>query len=607
MIVRYLLLILCTIGGTVAVHAAPPKAIPPVTASNGTVAVAGRPAIRFRTSLGGVPPDQRADIVAIRLQELLTRGVPPQRIEARKSGRNVDLFYGSTLLLTVSPQEAKTQKSSASSLAELWGHRLRLLLSMPLLTVDRSEVTVPLGETREVSFGGLLKCPDSAGGEKGIVSLALDGNRRKVVIRGLQTGSTRVVFARGSATVAVDVSVRRYAGRLPAAAECFVTGNPAPSDLVARMATTAVQQALSLEPGAWSRIGKFAGKSGVRVGRDLRVTVPVRLAGPDYLPVEGQVPVTVHNQRLSPAGEPQLFYSNDPEQVKGYGALFLGRLAVDRPVRLLYHHQNKMGRGFALTVDVVNPGDQPVRLHVIEGQGEPHPDPLRVGHEAARQFLRHQRAGVGYISVLPPRSLATIVYHSLSPWQVGSGLFGLRQLDGDHGCFVQVKVDDPRSPFVRPPDGSEALSETIFGSAVKPLAAVYEVGGQWTFIRLGSAFKAGSARLSEEAFGDYGVTYDMALTLSNPTEYSQKVGLVFEAASGSARGIFVVDGKMVETQTLSAHQELVLATYHLPPGGMRSVRVTTVPLSGSAYPARLVLRELPATAAVRPGALLRPH
>jgi hypothetical protein len=142
---------------------------------------------------------------------------------------------------------------------------------------------------------------------------------------------------------------------------------------------------------------------------------------------------------------------------------------------------------------------------------------------------------------------------------------------------------------------------------VKPIAASYEAGGRWTFIRLGSAFKAGASRLSEDGFGDYGVTYEMALTLSNPEEETRKVGLIFEAASGAARGVFLIDGKVVETKTLSAHQELVLATYSLPPGAKRKVHVTTLPLSGSAYPARLVLRSLPATVSVRPGTLLRPH
>ena len=569
-----------------------------MTASHATVAIADRPVLRIRTSLGGVSPEQRAAIVARRLQELLARGVPPRRLVSRKAGKNAELLYGSTLLLTVTPQEARAQNSSAASLAALWGHRLRALLSTPLLTVDRRQVTVPLGETRAISFGGLLRCPDTVTGEQGIVSLDLDGARRRAVIRGLQRGSTRLVFARGDASITVDVSVRPYAGRIPSGAECFVTGNPALPDLVARMARAAVRDALALEPGAWSHVGAPATKRGVHAGRALRVSVPVRLAG--WLsPVTGDVPVTVRNLRLPRAGEPGLFYSNDPEQVEGYGTLFLGRLTTDQPVRLLYHHQNKMGRAFALSVDVINPGDEPARLHVVEGQGKPHPDPLRVGHEAAREFLKHHRAGMGYISVLPPRSRVTIVHHVLRPWHVGSGLFGLRQLEGTTGCLVQVKADDPRSPFVRAPDGDEPLSETVFQSAVKPIAASYEAGGRWTFIRLGSAFKAGASRLSEDGFGDYGVTYEMALTLSNPGRRRGRWTHLRGGLWGARRLPHRWQGG---ERRLSAHQELVLATYS--PRGEAQVHVTTLPLR-SAYPARLVLRSLPATVSVRPGTLLR--
>jgi hypothetical protein len=586
--------------------AAPASTGVPVTAANAVVSIAGRPVLRFRTALGGVPPDQRADIVALRLQEKLAQGADPRSLRTVKEGRAAAVFFGNTLLLRVTPAEARAQQSLPAALAGLWTHRLRALLTMPPLTVSRQQLTVPLGERRSLTFGGLLRSVQSVSGEQGTVAVTLGAQGRSASVRGLAAGDTRLVFANGQARIAVAVRVRPYAGHLPKLAEAAVTGRPAPAELVERVAIAAVKQALSLQPGASGRFGPVPRRS-LRPGHYTRLAVPVRLSGPGCLPVAGKVPVVVRNQRLPAAGAPRLFYSNHPERVKGYGTLFLGRIAAGQPARLLYHHQNAMGRRFALTVDLVNPGDQPVRLHVIEGTTRPFTDPMSAGHFAARSFLRHQRAGIGYITVLPPRSLVTIAHHLLPHGKVASGLFGLRQLAGDSDCLVQVKVVDPLSPFVRPPESSDQLSATIFNSAVKPVAAVYEVGGQWSFIRLGSANQRGPSRLSEEGFGDYGVTYDISLTMINPTEHARKVGLVFEAASGKARGLFVVDGKTVETRALNAHDELVLAVYTLPPGGMRNVRVTTLPLSGSAYPARLVLRELPRAAAIRPGTLLRPH
>ncbi len=587
--------------------AAPARVRPPIAAAAGVVSVAGHPALRFRTTLGAVPPDQRAEIVAYRLDEQLALGVPPRSILPRKIGPVVDVLFGEMLLFTVTREEAAAQQSLPESLAALWAHRLRALLTAPLLTVSATRVVVPLGETRQVSFGGLLRMPQSVAGGASVVAATLDAGQGRAILRGVKSGDARVLFSYGSLSLAVDVVVRPYAGQIAAGAEGMVTGTPAPRSLIRRMAVAAAREALVLQPGGRAQAEQPDVPRGLLPGRYTRVSVPVRITAPGCLPMAGRVVVAVSNQRLPQAEAPRLFYSNEPERVDRYGTLFLGRLGAERPARLLYHHQNSLGRRFALTVDVINPGETPVHLHVTEGRAPEAPDPIKAGHYAGREFLRNQRAGIGYITTLPARSLVTVVQYVLAPWEVASGLFALRQLDGSVGCFVQVKADDAHSPFVRPADDTHDLSPTIFGPAIKPLAAVYEVGGRWTFIRVGSRQQSGPSRLSEEGFGDYGVTYDIAVTLSNPTNAPQKVGLVFEAASGSARGLFVVDGKMVETATVDAHHEVVIATYMLPPGGMRNVRVSTLPLSGSAYPARLVLRDLPWQAAIRPGHVLRPH
>ena len=600
---RFLALFLAA-GSAPSVAAAPSGPRPPISVSNGVVCIAGRPLLRFRTSLAGVPPDPRAALVALRLQEMISQGRSPRSVHWRKDGPNAHVRVGDLLLWCVTPEEARAQRSMPASLAETWARRLTGLLSTPVLAVSTRRLVVPVGENRSLAFTGLLQAPQAVAGGTGVVRVTLEPQRRRAVVCGLKPGHAHLTFSHEGVSIPVDAVVRKFAGRLADRAEGSVTGWVAPRELVTRVAMAAARQAVSVEPGAAARLGEPRVRGGVAAGSTTHVSVPVRIYGPRYLPVVGEVAVAVHNERLPRAEEPELFYSNDPEQVKAYGTLFLGRLSAERPARLLYHHLNARGGRLALTVDVVNPAREPVRLHITEGNASPAADPLRAGHRAARAFLRNQRAGTGYIAVLPPRSFVTVAHYALQPGEVASGLCCLRQLDGSAGCYVQVKADDVRSPFVRPPNGKEPLSATVFGTAVKPVAAVYDVGGGWTFIRLGSPEQRGASRLSEEGFGDYGVTYDIALTLNNGTPHAQKVGLVFEAASGAARGLFVVDGKMVETRTLNAQEEMLLAVYSLPAGGMRNVRVSTLPLSGSAYPARLVVRELPQWSAARPGAML---
>ncbi|MDH7571209.1 MAG: hypothetical protein QHJ73_16655, partial [Armatimonadota bacterium] len=499
------------------------------------------------------------------------------------------------------------QRSEPDALARLWAHRMRSLLSAPLLTASTPKAVVPVGETRTITFGGLLRFPERASAPGDVVSVVLHGSEARALLTGRTPGDARLTFEREGAAVTVEVAVRPYAGSFPAEAEAFVTGNPAPSDLIERVAREAATKVVRLEPGATADVGKAWGAAALRPGHHIRVPVAVRVEGPGCLPRAGRVAVTVTNLRLRPAAKPVLFYSNHPERVKGYGSLFFGQLPPGRPARLLYHHQNALGRAFLFSVDLVNPFEDPVRLHVTEGEALPSRDPIEAGQQAARRFLRNQGVGAGYVVDLPPRSVTPVVHRLVRPWQVVSGLFALRQLGEGEGCYVHVRVDDPDEPFVRPPDAGEPPSPTIFETAYRPLEVHYTVGGPWAFVRLGSPPQAGESRLSEHGFGDYGVTYDIVLHLHNPSPQPERVGLVLEAASGQARALIVLDGKVVQTRTLSAHEEVVLAVYTLPPGANRSVSIRTLPLSGSAYPVRLVARTLPAAVALGVGSTLHPH
>lgn len=576
-----------------------------VSASNGAVTVAGRAALRLHTSHAGIRPDQRAALVAERLRAALARGVDPRSLTVRKEPPDAVIAFGADAVCTVTRAEARAQLSDAGPLAELWAHRLRVLLTTPLLTVSSARVVVPLHEARAVTLGGLLPA-ERVEGSGEVVNVALDGSGRKAVLRGLRAGDVRLTFSAGGVVVPVDVAVRPWAGSFPASVQATVTGSVAPKELIARVAAEAARRALVLQPEVTAAVGKPKVPAALYRGRTECVRVPVRMTGPGCLPVTTSVPVLVNNQALPHADPVQLFYSNDPERVRGYGTLFLGRLADGRPARLLYHHQNVLGHRMLLSVEVVNLADGPAKVHVTEGEASANLDPIQAGARAARRFMHNDRSGIGYITEVPPGESVCVARYSLRPWQVASGLFALRQLDGPAGCYVQVKADDADNPFVRPPSGTERLSATIFGPAIKRIDDTFEVGGPWSFIRIGDA-RPGAGRLTAEGFGDYGITYDIKLTLSNPTLAAQRVGLVFEAASGQARCLFLLDGKQHETPPVGSLQEMVLATYMLAPGARRVVHLSTLPLSGSAYPARLVVRPLPQTAAIRAGSLLVVH
>jgi hypothetical protein len=62
------------------------------------------------------------------------------------------------------------------------------------------------------------------------------------------------------------------------------------------------------------------------------------------------------------------------------------------------------------------------------------------------------------------------------------------------------------------------------------------------------------------------------------------------AAGGEARGLFIVDGTLVDIGYLRANEERAVASFTLAPGAVRDVTIVTMPVAGSFYPVRLTAR-----------------
>ncbi|MCD6352315.1 MAG: hypothetical protein J7M26_09375, partial [Armatimonadetes bacterium] len=90
--------------------------------------------------------------------------------------------------------------------------------------------------------------------------------------------------------------------------------------------------------------------------------------------------------------------------------------------------------------------------------------------------------------------------------------------------------------------------------------------------------------------GNYGVLYRLRLHISNPTTTPAEVALAVQSGGGAARGVFLINGRLVETPVLRATNEHTLASWVLPAAAERTVNVVTMPQSGSNYPVTLILR-----------------
>ncbi|MGC4044369.1 MAG: hypothetical protein QM758_11275 [Armatimonas sp.] len=69
----------------------------------------------------------------------------------------------------------------------------------------------------------------------------------------------------------------------------------------------------------------------------------------------------------------------------------------------------------------------------------------------------------------------------------------------------------------------------VYPKPGKKISAKYSVGGNFVFLPIGRSPIA-AAEGDEVLAGNYGVFYDITLQLENPTEKTDDVRLVFEAA-----------------------------------------------------------------------------
>ena len=125
------------------------------------------------------------------------------------------------------------------------------------------------------------------------------------------------------------------------------------------------------------------------------------------------------------------------------------------------------------------------------------------------------------------------------------------------------------------------------------LSGKYSVDKRWAFVRLGDkeALRDPSGKLT--LYGNYGVDYQVNLTLTNPTPDAREVGVYFAPGAGPAAGVFQVDdGPILEYDPFEPPNERELERVTLAPGETRVTRLRTIPLNGSAYPAQFVAHAL---------------
>lgn len=590
------------------------------------VTVNDQPLATLRIASGGLTPAQRALTIKDRLTGLVYAGLSPAQVALVPLGREGWEIQGQgARIILVSPRDGAAQGQSARYLARVWAKTLKLRLAEPPLSLAQRQITLPFGTTRTIVVGGAAGTEDItlAGGDSLISPAAYDPRSRRITLRGAQVGEARLLVQADGAALPLTVSVRKYAALVQPHVTVRVTGRPfAPAALVQTALYLGLKHALAAADGAQLRLLQSPQTAGsLRPGASVTRRLPLRVAGPDLLPVEAAPLVTVVNQPLAPARAEAMFYSNNPEQVKQTQTLFTGPLSPFRAVRLDYHHQNRTCLPLIFHTDLVNASDREASVHVMEGVAVPEVDTVQVGRRAGAAFLQALDSGTGVVVDVPPHARVPLLVQRFAPLLTVSGIVQIQQISGlDHALSLSVVADEEQQALVSSPGhlattvgetaGADArlisapaaplatgaareTSPYVFGAPRVLVAGAYAVGGQWAYLRLGHVESLKNAARTQTLWGNYGVSYFVTLRLTNPTAKARAVGLYFAPEAGLAAGVFQVSGQpLLQFDPLPPPEERELMRVRLEPGGTRTVRLRTILLNGSAYPASLVVHAL---------------
>ncbi len=561
------------------------------------------PVVLLKATLDGRNPSNRARSI---VETLKSKGIKAP-ITTRVTPTGTWIMSGSTQIVRVTTSEAAAHKTAVSDLIRQWKARIEFALKVPPVQVNRAHVLSSVRETKFLRVFGTeaLKFEiENSSPEIMTVEKAEGG----VKISFLKGGSAEVWLRSPGGSARITARIQPSALQDLSQLNGDVIGNPPSLEAIRQAASAVIRSQLPSAPDATVEILKIDAVRPVP-GAAVRSTAQIRVRAPGTAPYEGPIQIRLNPIPFITKRESELWYSNVPESVKQLGTLFSGELRVGSPVRMLYHHLNDFSTPITIQVVAYNPTQYPARVLMTRGEGEPSTNPVKAGLEAGERYLKAWTRSEGIVLNIPPMSRVPLSLRALDPQVTLSGLSSLNLLSGEADRIIvqtqSLRVTDveplwrisPSSSVIAPPRPFVAAalptnaspSDHIYRDPFRDLEAGYRVGGRFTFVRIGQV-PINSVDLQRQLQGNFGVVYNLTAELENPTQKVEHADVVFEASAGYSGGVFMVDGVIQPSTILQSKGELLLKRVRLAPGERRVMKVTTIPLSGSSYPATIVIR-----------------
>lgn len=544
-----------------------------------------------------------------RLENAVSSGINASEIKPYKLKQGACIKASSEIIINIYNSETSVYNKSAYDLAKLWSANLKKAIGgeeTPKVGLSSAKVVIPKGQTKIV----WVKTKDKQQVEVSGFNEALikvTASPGKIEITGLEDGQTIISVSYTSAkgdlvTKQIKVIIKEPAGVIPSEIFVKVTGTIAPLSLVKSAVLSDLRDKITTNPRTktsidWKGLKKLKALSS---GQSCSTKFNVSIKGENYLPVKGAVKVTISNVGFSRRGADFIMISDRPENLYAEGEVFQGQIQNYSTHRFLYHHKNSnSGCKRVFTVRLINNSDEKSVVHITSPLNNPHYREITAGYLAGHNFLFSWLNGQGQIKEILPGKSAVVLSEEISPGYIASGLLAFQVLGGGlpkvaanvynskEGDYNNYRLNQTEEEKLIHPKGT-------FSGPDLNLDYKHILGGNFLFAQIGEEPFLKEIKTSEPCYGNYGVFYNLNITLENPSYQEKEAEIIFVPRSGPAKGIFVIDGDILETDnTAFSTQEVLLKKYVLSAGEKRKVKLLTFPLSGSHYPVNIVVRSVP--------------
>jgi hypothetical protein len=470
--------------------------------------------------------------------------------------------------------------------------------TQPPIIVDPPSASVVLGGSIRLHILQVAGTVTAVSADPTVAEAGVEQDTRTLIVVGRKVGTTIVTVgdARGlTRTVAIRVALP--AGSVADAAVVRITGRPATELFVKEQAAQAALRRAFARPGTSVIIAPddIVVRDPLGIDRVANVDVPVQIAGPEYITIQGTTHVRVENFAQPVVRPASLFVSDFPETLRESGVLYTADLQPHAAQRFLYYHynpKNQPERRIVLRVE--NPSPEPALVQFISGSGGPGANEMEVGHLSTEAFLVRLAQNEGTVVEIPANSTVTLVDQALPPGTVVSNLLQLFEIAGAplHLTLTAQNFDDPvDGPAQRTAllSGDHPHARGIYPIPEFFFDYAYDADGPDLEMPIGQIPLPNLVK-GQALSGDYGVLQSITVRMTNyDRHYARNVALYANPRGGRATGTFIIDGVLVQAHALPPFSHYKLRQYSIPPGGFVRTEVVTMPEGGSSYPLRLIV------------------